>query len=99
MDKTPKPGPGALYLERLSGEQPPGDTGDWVLVATLVRQAHGVEGVPVMARDRVMNLTMRRYDSAEEAMALSMSDSAMRIGGGWVLNLRTGETVRVTPMR
>lgn len=85
-----------LVLPRYHADCSMEQTGDWVLVAAQW-QAHRAEGVPVMEqRQRVV---MQRFESVEEAMACSVRYSAMRVMGGWALNLCTGETVRVTAMR
>lgn len=70
--------------------------GDWVLVATQAK-APTAEGVPVM--DELNRMLMQRFVTATEAIACSTRYSAMRVMGGWTLNLRTGETVRVEPKR
>lgn len=106
MKKTPKPGPQPLHLPTVSAERGGPNVGDWVVVATVpdgacgLESRTGVQGVPVMHREaRTLALVMRRYQLKEEAMAAAPHhNSAVRVGGGWILNLRTGETVRVNPM-
>jgi hypothetical protein len=96
MRTEAKPGPEQLdLLIRSSGELP--NAGDWVLVATLASNHSGVHAHAVRACDH--DKTMQRYESAEQATVSAYQHSAMRVGGGWALNLRTGETVRVKPMR
>lgn len=85
-----------LVLPRYHADGSQEQTGEWVLVATQPKAVRA-EGVPVMEqRQRVL---MQRFDSVDEARACSMRYSAMRVMGGWCLNLRTGETVRVNAMR
>ncbi len=62
--------------------------GPWVVVGTIRSEA-----VPVM--EPVKRRFLRRYASAEEAIAASVEHSCTRVGGGWALNLETGATVRI----
>lgn len=101
MDRTPKPGPEPKHLQKVSAVRGGPNVGDWVVVATMMHYADGVHGVPVMERRELLKVDgyfMRRYTLKEEAIAVSHENSAVRVGGGWILNLRTGETVRVNAM-
>ncbi len=86
-----------LHLPRYHAEDRFEQEGDWVLVAVLESHKKETEGVPVMETDNRMFL--RRHRSAREVQQMVRWDSAARVGGGWALNLRTGETVLVKPMR
>lgn len=97
MDKTPKPGPEALDLHRPSAQRGGADVGDYVLVGVMPMQHSAPKAVPLM--ETATRMTMRRFPSVEEAMAVSTGDAILRRHGGWVLNLRTGDTVRVNAMR
>lgn len=81
-------------LERLAERATLGgpQEGPWVLVGALGRGREH-DGIPVM--EPLKRMVMRRYRSAEEAIAASVLHSALRVNGGWTLNLETGETVRV----
>ena len=83
-------------LERLLATSKLGgpNEGAWVLVGALGKGREH-DGIPVMEPEK--RLVMRRYRSAEEAIAASVLHSALRVNGGWTLNLETGETVRVRP--
>lgn len=62
--------------------------GPWVVIGR-VRN----EGVPVL--EPVKRIFLRRYATAEEAIAASVEHSSTRVGGGWALNLETGATVQI----
>lgn len=97
MKKQPKPGPGQQHMPSLSAQPGGADTGRYVLVGVLPMQYSLPKAVPLM--EPTTRMTMRRFPSVEEALAVSASDAILRRHGGWILNLRTGETVRVEPMR
>jgi len=69
--------------------------GPWVVVATLPTSA-GLRGVAQMSNAQASGVhDMQRYQSAEQAIAGGYEHAAVRIGGGWVVNLDTGVTVRI----
>jgi hypothetical protein len=70
------------------------DTGAWVVVATLsLRRRDHQHVVPVLGDKGLLG--MRRYQTQEEAIAGGGHHPAVRVGGGWALNVETGETVRI----
>ena len=88
----------AESLERLTAPGCIGgkNQGDWVLIGRVELAGGQVhEGVPVMEPKR--RLFMRRFSSAEEAIAASVLHSSTRVCGGWALNLVSGDTVLVRP--
>jgi hypothetical protein len=72
------------------------DVGNWVVVATLDLRSQNIHPVPVWSLNAPFR--MRRFKTAEEATAGSMQHAAVRIGGGWALNVVTGATVPIKPM-
>lgn len=85
-------------MEQAARELGGANEGPWVVVATMPKwPKNEIDGIPVLHRPK--RLVMRRYNSAEEAVAASVQDSAARVGGGWALNLETGATVRIAPFQ
>lgn len=86
----------AASIERLTEPGALGgpNEGPWVLIGSLLK-GREQEGIPVMEPRKRM--VMRRYRTAEEAIAASVLHSALRVNGGWTLNLETGQTVPVRP--
>lgn len=73
------------------------DRGHWIMLAT-IHKVDQVVTVPVLeAGERTGRC--RRYGSAEEAMGDAYSHSAVRVGGGLAVNVCTGATQMVPPLR
>lgn len=84
-----------LRSEKLGGA----DTGDWVLLAVLeVASRTNLMAVPVMSVLQGRKF-MRRYRTLEEATAAASEHIPMRRNGGYAVNLRSGETAPVRPVR
>lgn len=71
--------------------------GDWVLLAVLPMSGGHREALPVL--DYESRTFLQRYQNLAELQQLAARSSAVRVNGGLAVNLRTGETVRVTPKR
>jgi NADPH-dependent ferric siderophore reductase len=85
-------------MERTATTNGGPDEGDWVLLGVMeVRSTPQLAAVPIMEPKKRM--VMRRYRTAEEAVGASVCHSATRVGGGWAVNVRTGDTVQVLPFR
>ena len=77
---------------------PDENRGDWVLLAVLPmarKTGPARHAVPVMEPKN--KVVMHLFHTADEAAAHSALNSAMRVGGGWAVNIKTGETVRIPP--
>ncbi len=74
----------------------PTSEGPWVVVATLQGQQH-VRGIAQLSNTGTGIHEMQRYTDAVLASAGAQEHGAIRIGGGWCLNLETGETARIVP--
>lgn len=70
------------------------DGGPWVVLG-VVPMRDGPVATPLLGGSR--RFTMRRFGSAEEAIANSVSMPAAKAFGGWALNIESGETVRIAP--
>lgn len=80
--------------QREAAQWPGGpNEGDWVLLGVLGRESENLNAVPVMEPKKRM--VMRRYRSPEEAIGASVCHSCTRVGGGWAVNIRTGDVVAV----
>ncbi len=66
------------------------NAGDWIVLGLVGRFA-----VPIMEPKKRM--VMRNYRTPEEAIAASVEHSSTRVGGGWAVNIRTGEMVAIHP--
>lgn len=71
------------------------DQGDWVMMAVFPSTSGGPRTVPVMGDGPIP--VMERYQSYEEAVAASAGHGALRVNGGWALNVRTGILRRIDP--
>lgn len=81
--------------------------GDWVVVAVMPVASGKLLGIGREApSDQVAGLyklmqgghgVMQRYVTIEEAIIASAYYGPTRMWGGWALNLRTGETVPISP--
>lgn len=84
-----------LSLPGYHQEQYLDQRGEWVLIAVLPRNAGEREAVAVL--DYEDRTYLQRYQDVKELLRLAYRNSAVRCGGGWALNLKTGATVRVPP--
>lgn len=84
-----------LSLPGYHKEQQLGQHGEWVLIAVLPRKAGEREALAVL--DYADRTFLQRYQGVKELLRLAYRNSAVRAGGGWALNLKTGATVPVPP--
>lgn len=82
---------GYSHATRLGGPH----AGQWVLLALVGAGDTDHEVVPVMEPRK--RLVMRRYRTAEEAIAAATEHAASRVGGGWAVNIKTGRMVQYGP--
>lgn len=85
-----------LRLPQYSAERRLEQVGDWVLIAVLQLRQDQREAVPVLDYDH--RTFLQRYQDPKEITKLAQRISAIRVAGGWALNLRTGETVAIAPL-
>lgn len=81
-----------MSMERTATWQ--ADAGPWVVLG-VVPMRDGPVATPLLGGSR--RFTMRRFASAEEAIANSVAMPAAKAYGGWAVNIETGETVRIAP--
>jgi hypothetical protein len=81
-----------LNMPKHSTERWIGQDGDWVLFA-LIRSTQGIEAVPVL--DYTDRTFMQRYMHERDVLHMAYHVSAVRVGGGMAVNIKTGETVRI----
>lgn len=71
-----------------------GSAGIWVVVAA-VETSGSTRGIPQLSTKGKAVHDMQRYDYLDLAIAGAHELMAMRLSGGWALNLATGETRRI----
>jgi hypothetical protein len=82
-------------LQRVQHASKVPDAGPWVVVAVVDMSKRGPVATPMLGGE--LRFTMRRFSSAEEAIANSVAMPAAKMYGGLALNIVTGDTVRFQP--
>ena len=82
-------------VQRMEQPGPAPDRGQWVVIAVVPLTRSGPVATPMLGG--ATRFSMRRFATAEEAVANSVAMPAARSFGGWALNITTGETVRINP--
>jgi hypothetical protein len=85
----------AESAERVLHARTTPDAGPWVVIAVVPFSRSGPVATPMLAGQ--IRYSMRRFETAEEAIANSVAMPAAKMYGGLVLNIVTGETVRFQP--
>jgi hypothetical protein len=83
--------------ERMVQHKPTLDEGAWVVIAVLPTVSRGLLATPMLGG--FARFSMRRFNTAEEAIANSVAMPAAKAWGGWVLNIETGQTMSFRPFQ
>jgi hypothetical protein len=87
----------AESAERVLHARTTPDAGPWVVIAVVPFSRSGPVATPMLAGQ--IRYSMRRFETAEEAIANSVAMPAAKAYGGWAINIVTGETAAIAPFR